>query len=66
MSGNFLRTIDRILVQLGTVIFSLIGIVGNSLIFYILTKKKFLKESIFRYFIVSEIISCIALIFVWT
>ena len=39
-----------------------IGSIGNPLTFYILTRPKFLKETIFRYFIVAEIIDMINLI----
>ena len=56
-----LEIIDKQLVKNG-IIFSIIGVTGNSLVFYILTRPKFLKESIFRLFIISEIAATVLLI----
>ena len=35
------------------------------LVFYILTRSKFLKESIYRYFLASEIVATLSLLFLW-
>ena len=42
------------------VAFILIGLFGNPIVFYILTK--FIKQSIFRYFLVTEVIDSINLV----
>ena len=40
-----------------------IGFILNMLVFYILTRARFLKESMFRYFIVTEILYSVVLLF---
>ena len=60
-----LKVIDKYLIQISSVILTFIAIVGNSLVFYILTRPKFLKESIFRYFIASEIVASTKVIVLW-
>ena len=52
---------------IATVLFIIIGLIGNSLIFYILTRPKFLKVSAFRYFLVNDVIDMIgiALVIAW-
>ena len=49
------------------IILILTGLVGNSLILYILTRPKLLKQSTFRYFLVNEVIDMIvvALMLAW-
>jgi hypothetical protein len=42
--------------------FSILSLILNSITIYILTRPKFLKESIFRYFLVNELISTSSLI----
>jgi hypothetical protein len=56
--GNYIR-------QIGLILFTIVGILGNLVVFYILTRPKFLKETIFRYFIASEIVGSLNLIFSW-
>ena len=51
--------------QIGLGLFTIIGVFGNILVFYILTRPKFMKETIFRYFIASEIAGSLNLIFSW-
>ena len=63
--GDILKNIDHYLVKISLIVLTIIGIIGNSLVFYILTRKKFLKESIFRYFIASEIVASLSLVLVW-
>jgi hypothetical protein len=53
------------LIEIFSIIFTIIAIFGNTISIYIFTRKKFLKESIFRYFLVSEITCSIGLIFLW-
>jgi hypothetical protein len=56
---------DKYIKKIGSVLLTLIAIIGNSLVFYILTRPKFLKESIFRYFLVSEIAATLSLVILW-
>jgi hypothetical protein len=42
-------------ILVSTVGLSIFGLVGNSFVIYILTRPKFLKESMFRYFLVSNL-----------
>jgi hypothetical protein len=44
---------------------SIIGLVGNTLVFYILTRPKFLKQSIFRYFLVTTGNNSFVLLTMW-
>ena len=46
-------------------VLTVVGITGNSLNLYILSRPEFLKESIFRYFILNEIICSINLVLLW-
>ena len=52
-------------IQLTLAVLSLAGIIGNTFNFYILSRPKFLKESMFRYFMANEIFGSICLIFMW-
>ena len=61
-SENNLEIIDKQLVKISGIVLAIIGVTGNSLVFYILTRPKFLKESIFRFFIISEIAASLLLI----
>ncbi len=49
--------IDSYLMHVCSVILVIFEIMGHSFTYYILTRRKFLKESIFRYFLASEIVS---------
>jgi hypothetical protein len=44
-----------------------IGIFGNSIVFYILTRPKLIKETVYRYFIVTEIVDALnlTLVLIW-
>lgn len=53
------------IIEIIIIIFSVVGIIGNSLTFYILTKPKFLKKSIYRYFLASDIVSLLTLVGLW-
>lgn len=65
MNSNFLTIANIILLQYVPTVFTAIGVVGNSLVFYILTREKFLKESIFRYFLCSEAVASLSIITAW-
>ena len=52
-------------VSLSLLCFSVISLMLNSLSVYILTRAKFLKESMFRYFLVNELVSTFGLSIVW-
>ena len=65
MSENIFKKIDFNLIKLMPIVLSAIGIIGNSLVFYILARQRFLKESIFRYFMTSEIVASAILITMW-
>ena len=45
--------------MISPILFTVIGIVGNSIVFLILAKPKFLEETTFRYLIVVEIVNSI-------
>ena len=60
-----LKIIDKYLTQIGSTVLTIIAIVGNSFVFYILTRPKFLKESVFRYFLVSEVTATLTLVSLW-
>ena len=62
---NILITIDKYLVGIGSTASTIIAIIGNSFVFYILTRPKFLKEAIFRYFLCSVIVSTLELVLLW-
>ena len=62
MNSSVIKTIDEFVVNVGPIVFLVIGVIGNCLTFYILSKPKFLKESIFRYFLFSEIVSTLILL----
>jgi hypothetical protein len=55
----------HIVIEIFSITLTVIAIFGNTISIYIFTRSKFLKESIFRYFLVSEIICSISLIFLW-
>jgi hypothetical protein len=57
--------IPHILIEIFSITLTVIAIFGNTISIYIFTRSKFLKESIFRYFLVSEIICSIGLVFLW-
>jgi hypothetical protein len=61
-SLSVLLVIDSYLIKVCSAILVIVAIVGDSFVFYILTRPKFLKESIFRYFLASEIVSSITII----
>ena len=44
-----------------------IGIFGNSIVFYILTRPKLIKETVYRYFIVTEVVDALnlTLVLIW-
>jgi hypothetical protein len=73
MSSNYSFDTSLIVSQVRNVYGSIsvlvivIGLIGNSLIFYILTRPKFLKVPTFRYFLVNEVIDMIgiALMLTW-
>jgi hypothetical protein len=59
---SLLLIIDSYLIKVCSVVLVIAAVVGDFFIFYILTRPKFLKESIFRYFLASEIASLITII----
>ena len=73
MSSNYSYNTSLIVSQvrfaygLIAVLLILIGLIGNSFIFYILTRPKFLKVPAFRYFLFNEVIDMIgiALMLTW-
>ncbi len=65
MVENIFQTIDFYLNQIASIVLTVIGLIGNSLVFYILTRPKFLKESIYRYFLASEIVAAFSLLLLW-
>jgi hypothetical protein len=65
MVSSTLYVADKYIKQIGSVLLTSIALIGNSLVFYILTRPKFLKESIFRYFLVSEIVATLTLVILW-
>ena len=62
---NIFARIDENLCRIGPVVLTTVAIVGNSIVFYILTRPKFLKESIFRYFLCSETVASLKLALLW-
>jgi hypothetical protein len=65
MNDSVLKTFDKYFVQISSLLLTIIAIIGNSLVFYILTRPKFIKESVFRYFIASEIVASVKVIVLW-
>ena len=61
-NDEYLLTVDRYVV-ISILPVLAIGFLFNPLVFYILTRPKFLKESMFRYFITTEIVDSIMLLF---
>jgi hypothetical protein len=57
--------IDYYFVRIFSLTLTVFGIIGNSLVFYVLTRPKFIKESIFRYFLVSEIAASSTIVLLW-
>ena len=49
-------------IGLSSIPISIVGFVFNSLVFYILSRPKFLKETMFRYFIVNETLDSLVLL----
>ena len=49
-----------------SILFTVIGIVGNTIVIFILTKPRFRKESTFRFLIISTIASSIKLLTTWS
>ena len=64
MNNSVINEADKYVKKI-PIVLSVIGIFGDSMVFYIMTRPKFLKESIFRYFIVSEIFSSFQLVLSW-
>jgi hypothetical protein len=50
---------------IASLIFTIIAIIGNSLVLIILSKPKLRKESLFRYFIVTTIVDSINILLIW-
>jgi hypothetical protein len=53
---------DSSVLSILAIIFIVIGLISNPFVLYILTRKKFLKESIFRYFIITVTIDSMNLV----
>jgi hypothetical protein len=62
VTASVLLIIDSYLIKITSVVLVIFAIVGHSFNFYIFTRPKFLKESIFRYFLASEIVSLTTII----
>jgi hypothetical protein len=60
-----MNTIRLYFIQIVAPLLTIIGTIGNIITFYILTRKKFIQEPIYRYFIINSIISLIAIMFIW-
>ena len=62
-----LSEIYNYMVLISPIVLTIIGIIGNSFVIYILTRPKLLKESMFRYFLITEVINMISLIdmYIW-
>jgi hypothetical protein len=65
MDNQTYVTVGNSFRQIGLIFFTIVGIFGNLFVFYILTRPKFLKETIFRYFIASEVVGSLNLVFSW-
>ena len=64
--GADISEISRDLINISTtIIFSVIGVIGNVLILHIFTRKEFLRKSMFRYLIVAALLDIINLILLW-
>ena len=44
---------------------TIVGIIGNSIVLYIITRKGFIKETMFRYYIVVQVVDILGLIMIW-
>ena len=56
---------DKYIVQVFGIGLTIIGLIGNSIVLYIFTRPKFLKESIYRYFIISEVFATVSILLFW-
>ncbi len=64
-TAEFIKNIHYYFNLTTAITMSVIGLVGNTLVFYILTRPKFLKQSIFRYFLVSTGNNSFVLLTMW-
>jgi hypothetical protein len=62
VTTSVLLIIDIYLIEISSVVLVIFAIEGHSFNFYIFARPKFLKESIFRYFLASEIVSLTTII----
>ena len=62
---NCFKITSSYIYEIGRILLTIVGLFGNSLVFYILSRPKFIKEMIFRYFIISEVVGCLNIILVW-
>ena len=60
-----LNKIDTYIKQLGPPVLTIIAFFGNSISLYILTRPKFIKVAMFRYFIFIIIFASLSLVLIW-
>ena len=65
-SNQFLEKISNYLFVIFIIVLTVIGIIGNSFAIYILTRPKFIKLPIFRYFFATEVVASMSLVSMWT
>ena len=57
--------IQKYIIAVPSSLLTLVGIIGNTTVLYIITKKEFIKEAMFRYYIVIQVVDYLGLILLW-
>ena len=65
MAESLLDVIEVYFNLISSIFLTFIGLLGNSLVIFILSRKKFLKVSLFRYFIIATITDTLNFLFIW-
>ena len=65
--SNFLKLIQNYIVYItfSSGLLTILGIIGNSIVLYIITRKEFIKETMFRYYIVVQVVDFLGFIMLW-
>ena len=62
---SYLEAIEAYFNIVAAIVLTTIGLIGNSLVLYIITRPQFLKVALFRYLIVATIFDTINFLFIW-
>jgi hypothetical protein len=65
MSESLIKIIEVYFYWISSIVLTIIGLIGNTIVIFILSRKKFLKVSLFRYLVIATVTDTLSFLFIW-